>query len=53
MFEIDNKTDIFIPTGRTYNPITKTNWDNIGVKPDIKINSSIALKNIIKRIINT
>ncbi len=24
----------FIPTGRSYNPITKTNWEGVGILPD-------------------
>jgi len=27
----------FIPTGQSLNPITKTNWENVGVEPDIKV----------------
>jgi C-terminal processing protease CtpA/Prc len=27
----------FIPTGESINPITKTNWENVGVEPDIKV----------------
>lgn len=29
----------FIPTGQSINPITKTNWENIGVIPDIFLTS--------------
>ncbi len=28
--------DAFIPTGRAVNPITKTNWDAVGVRPDVE-----------------
>ncbi len=34
---------IFIPTGRAINPITKTNWESTGVKPDFEIGSTKAL----------
>ena len=34
----------FIPVGRAINPITKTNWEGIGVEPDIKISKDLALK---------
>jgi tetratricopeptide (TPR) repeat protein len=27
---------IFIPTGRAVNPITRTNWEGVGVKPEIE-----------------
>lgn len=27
----------FIPTGRAINPITRTNWEHFGVKPDIEV----------------
>ncbi len=26
--------DVFIPTGRALNPITKTDWEGTGIKPD-------------------
>ena len=40
---IDDNFAIFIPTGRAINPITKTNWEGTGVKPDVEINSINAL----------
>mgnify|MGYP002223845589 CR=1 FL=1 len=33
----------FIPTGRAYNPITQTNWEGVGVKPDVQVTSDQAL----------
>ncbi len=33
----------FIPTGRAINPITKTNWEGTGVKPDIEVKADDAL----------
>lgn len=33
-----------IPTGRAINPITKTNWEGVGVKPDYAIEASKALE---------
>lgn len=35
---------MFIPTGRAISPITKTNWEGTGVKPDIETPSEAALK---------
>jgi C-terminal processing protease CtpA/Prc len=34
----------FIPTGRAINPITKTNWEGTGVKPDVSVPAELALK---------
>lgn len=34
----------FIPDGRAINPITKTNWEGTGVKPDIAVAADTALK---------
>lgn len=34
----------FIPVGRAINPITKTNWEGVGVEPDIKTPKELALK---------
>jgi hypothetical protein len=28
---------VFVPSGRAINPITKTNWEGTGVKPDIEV----------------
>ncbi|MEQ1645288.1 MAG: S41 family peptidase, partial [Pyrinomonadaceae bacterium] len=35
---------VFVPTGRAINPITKTNWEGVGVEPDIKVPKEQALK---------
>lgn len=43
VFNIDENFSIFIPTGRAINPITKTNWEGVGVKPDIQVPLSQAL----------
>jgi len=34
---INKHLSIFIPTGKAINPITKTNWEGIGVRPDVKV----------------
>ena len=33
----------FIPTGRAVNPITKTNWEGVGVEPDVETKFTDAL----------
>lgn len=33
----------FIPVGRSLNPVTKTNWENTGVEPDLKVPAEKAL----------
>jgi retinol-binding protein 3 len=43
VFRIDERFSIFIPTGRAINPITKANWEGVGVKPDIEVPRSQAL----------
>lgn len=35
---------VFVPTGRAINPITKTNWEGVGVKPDIAVPAADALE---------
>lgn len=34
----------FIPTGRAVNPVTKKNWEGVGVEPDVKVKADDALK---------
>ena len=34
----------FIPTGKAINPITKTNWEHVGVKPDVAVPAAEAMK---------
>ena len=34
---------VFVPTGRAINPITKTNWEGVGVKPDVAVPAAEAL----------
>ncbi|GAB6194838.1 S41 family peptidase [Lysobacter xanthus] len=34
----------FIPNGRSINPVTKTNWEHVGVKPDIEVAAADAQK---------
>lgn len=36
MVSINEKLHVFIPTGRAINPITKTNWEGVGVIPEVK-----------------
>lgn len=34
---------MFVPMGRAINPITKTNWEGVGVEPDVKVDADRAL----------
>ncbi|OLB67490.1 MAG: hypothetical protein AUI86_06080 [Gemmatimonadetes bacterium 13_1_40CM_3_66_12] len=35
---------VWLPTGRAINPITKTNWERVGVRPDVAVPSDQALR---------
>jgi hypothetical protein len=37
-FTLNERFQIFIPTGRAINPVTGSSWENIGVLPDIESN---------------
>lgn len=41
-FRINEHFRIFIPQGHVVNPITKTNWEGVGVKPDVVVSSDLA-----------
>ncbi|HEY9283254.1 MAG TPA: S41 family peptidase [Pyrinomonadaceae bacterium] len=34
---------MFVPTGRAISPVTKTNWEGTGVKPDVEVPAAHAL----------
>ncbi|MBL7127855.1 MAG: S41 family peptidase [Ignavibacteria bacterium] len=44
MFPINDFLCIYIPNGKAINPITKTNWEGVGVIPDIEVSQDIALQ---------
>jgi hypothetical protein len=41
---LGHQFSMFIPTGRAQNPITGTNWESVGVKPDVPTPPAAALK---------
>ena len=41
---INDHFAVWVPSGRAVNPITKTNWEGTGVKPDIEVPADQALK---------
>jgi C-terminal processing protease CtpA/Prc len=43
-FRVSGHFVVFVPTGRAINPVTGTNWEGTGVKPDIEVPSARALK---------
>jgi retinol-binding protein 3 len=43
MERIDDHFAAFIPMGRAINPITKTNWEGVGVKPEVSVDAKDAL----------
>jgi C-terminal processing protease CtpA/Prc len=43
-FPVDQHFAIFVPTGAAVNPISKTNWEGVGVKPDVSVDRAAALE---------
>ena len=43
MVRLNEHFVVFVPEGRAVNPITKTNWEGVGVEPDIKAPKEQAL----------
>jgi hypothetical protein len=41
---INDHFEIWIPTGRAINPVTKTDWEGVGVKPEVSVPQAEALK---------
>lgn len=44
MVRLGDHFSAFVPTGRAISPITKTNWEGVGVKPDIATPADDALR---------
>lgn len=44
VFALGHNFVAFVPTGRAINPITHTNWEHVGVKPDIAVPAAEAMK---------
>jgi hypothetical protein len=43
-YSVGNGIVVAIPTGRAINPVTKTNWEHVGVKPEIAVPAAQALQ---------
>ena len=43
-FAISDELRLFIPTGRAINPVTKTNWEGVGVVPDVRADATSAFE---------
>jgi C-terminal processing protease CtpA/Prc len=43
MQRVTDHFGVWVPTGRAINPITKTDWEHVGVRPDIAVPSDQAL----------
>lgn len=41
---LSNQIAAYIPYGRSINPITKTNWEGVGVQPEIIVDKALAFK---------
>lgn len=48
ILEVNSLLEIFIPTGTAINPITKTNWEGIGVIPEYKTTKDSAYNKTIE-----
>ena len=44
MFRINDRFEVSIPVARAVNPISKTNWEGVGVAPDVSVPAADALE---------
>ena len=51
MVRLNDHFSLFLPTGRGISPITNTNWEGVGVTPDVKVTSDQALNEAQKLIL--
>ena len=43
LYNLYDQFEIYIPTARAINPITRDNWEGIGVVPDVNFDAAVAL----------
>jgi tetratricopeptide (TPR) repeat protein len=41
-FQLNPRFNMFIPVGRAINPVTASNWEGVGIEPDVRIESAAA-----------
>ncbi|WP_233598643.1 hypothetical protein [Amycolatopsis sp. WAC 01375] len=41
-YKVDTQLDVTVPGGRAVNPVTGTNWEGVGVRPDIAVDVEAA-----------
>jgi C-terminal processing protease CtpA/Prc len=46
---LDDWFVMMLPVARGINPITKTNWEGVGVRPDVAVSTSAALDEALRR----
>jgi C-terminal processing protease CtpA/Prc len=44
LYQLDAHFELRVPSGRAINPITATNWEGIGVTPDVRVDAADALQ---------
>lgn len=56
LVRLTNSFTAFVPVGRSLSPITKTNWEGVGVAPDVEVTTDalnaahlLALKTLVER----
>lgn len=42
-FRLTPHFEMFVPTGRAVSPVTHTNWEGVGVQPDVRVDADRAL----------
>ena len=49
-YKLDDWFVMMVPVARVINPLTKTNWEGVGVRPDVAISASAALDEALRRV---
>jgi retinol-binding protein 3 len=48
-YKLDDWFVLMLPVARPINPVTKTNWEGVGVRPDVAASASAALDEALRR----
>lgn len=52
MFALSDTLEVTMPIERSFNAVTRTSWEKVGVEPDVDCDAGRALDVVLERIVH-